>query len=432
MPSASLSDIRDKIVNVADDILVKDQNNKLVIAGDFNHFKTDRLCSDLDLIDIVQQPTRGNHILDHILISKELSDTYTGSSVTYNPPIGKADHKTLITTPQNHQPQVRTRKKVVYDFRLSNINNLLQKAYAMDWTDVNNAEDVNSMWTVLYSKMSFLISTSIPCRTVNMMQSDKNWITPLTKALIDDKWTAFRLKDWAKFNHLKAKVRQEVKKAKEIWAAKLKKSNYGIWQLTKHLSGKAGGKGPSFPLSVGDSPEATAEKIADELTEPAIPTPLRCDAPPERRDDWDINFSTFDIARRLRKLPSNKAPGSDGIPNRIYAALADIIASPLKAIYDRSIGECELPRQWKEGVTVPIPKTNPPQANKVRLITLLPTPSKILERLVLDSVRSQLEPLFGERQHAFRKSCSTLQHFYRLLTKLPRCMTIWNTRPVQS
>ena len=404
---ASLSEIRDNIVNVADDFLATDSNNTLIIAGDFNHFKTNRLCSDLDLIDIVHQPTRGNHILDHILISRDLSDSYTEHSVTYNPPIGKADHKTLIATPQNHQSKLSTRNRVVYDFRLSNINNLLQKAYALDWTDINTAEDVNSMWTLLHAKISSLIKTSIPCRTVHTTQSDKSWITPLTKALIDDKWAAFRLKDWATFNHLKEKVRQEVRKAKEIWAAKLKNSTYGIWQLTKHLSGKSGGKALSFTISEGESLEAMAEKIADELTDFESPTPLCSKASTDCRGSWNINFSTFDIARRLKKLPANKAPGSDGIPNRIYAALADIIATPLKTIYERSIAECEIPHQWKEGITVPIPKTNPPQENKVRLITLLPVPSKILERLVLDSVRAQLEPLFGDRQHAFRKGCST-------------------------
>ena len=385
--------------------------------GDFNHFKADFLCSDLDLVDIVHHPTRGNHILDHILISKDLSDSYTPSSVTYNPPFGKADHKTLIVTPHNHLPQSYTQQKVVYDFRLSNIQNLLQKAYTMDWTDINNAEDIDTMWTLLHSKISLLMSTSIPCRTVHLTQNDKMWITPLTKALIDDKWTAFRLKDWAKFNHLKVKVRQEVKKAKEMWAAKQKKSNYGIWKLTKHLSGKSGRKGPSFPLSMEDSPETIAEKIADEMIESANPAPLCTFQSSDCRSKWEINFSTSDIARRLRKLPGNKAPGSDGIPNRIYATLADIIAVPLKEIFNRSIIDCKLPRQWKDGVTVPIPKTNPPQVNKVRLITLLPSPSKILERLVLDSVRTQLESLFGDRQHAFRKRCSTTTALLQITDK---------------
>lgn len=145
LPSASPSIIRDKVVNVADDFLATNSNNKLIITGDFKHFKANRLSSDLNFHDIVQRPTRGNHILDHILISKELSDTYTSFSAAHNPPIGKADHEILIATLQNPYPQVCMRTKVVYDFRLSNINNLLQKAFATVCTDVNNVEEVNVM-----------------------------------------------------------------------------------------------------------------------------------------------------------------------------------------------------------------------------------------------------------------------------------------------
>lgn len=91
---------------------------------------------------------------------------------------------------------------------------------------------------------------------------------------------------------------------------------------------------------MGDSKKGIAEKIAYELTEQTTPTPLSSEASPDSRDNWDINFSTFDIARSLRKLPTDNASGSDGIPNRIYAALADIIAAPLKAIYNCSIAKC--------------------------------------------------------------------------------------------
>ena len=130
---------------------------------------------------------------------------------------------------------------------------------------------------------------------------------------------------------------------------------------------------------------------------------------------WITSFSARDLAERLRKLPSNKATGSDGIPNRVYAFLADIIAQPLKAIFERSIAEGVFPAKWKEGIAVPIPKTNPPQTDKVRMIILLPTPSKILEKLVLDSIREDIEPLFGDHQHAFRKNCSTSTALLRII-----------------
>ena len=240
-----------------------------------------------------------------------------------------------------------------------------------------------------------------------MLPNDKTWITPVTKALINEKWLAYKQKNWAKFRHLRVKVRHEVRKAKEMWASKLKKSNYGLWKLTKYLSGKAGARGHGFVLSNTNSKEEMAEKIANEMTTDFSSSRMQDISQPFNINEWKIEFSVQDVAMQLKKLQANKASGADRIPNRIYVILAEVIAAPLKTVFDRSVAEHNLPSQWKEGVVVPIPKTNPPQANKVRLITLLPTPSKILERLVLDSVRKQLEPLFGRRQHAFRKNCST-------------------------
>ena len=143
----SLAEIRDGIVSIADDYLTRDSSNKIMIVGDFNHFRVDRLTSDLDLVDIVQEPTREKRILDHVLVSSELLNVYKPDCISYNPPIGKADHKTLIATPLNQPPSsTEARYKAVYDFRDSNVMNLLRKANEMDWEDISSAKDVDDMW----------------------------------------------------------------------------------------------------------------------------------------------------------------------------------------------------------------------------------------------------------------------------------------------
>lgn len=120
------------IVDIVDRYLSKNCKNRILIVGDFNHFKTDHLASDLDLVNLVQQPTRSNHIL----ISKNyLTDAYEPQDVTYNAPIGKADHMTLVmVSPHNyHQNLISTsHKKIVYDYRASNMSNLLHKANTED------------------------------------------------------------------------------------------------------------------------------------------------------------------------------------------------------------------------------------------------------------------------------------------------------------
>ena len=54
------------------------------------------------------------------------------------------------------------------------------------------------------------------------------------------------------------------------------------------------------------------------------------------------------------------------------------------------------------------------------MITLLPSPSKILEMMVLNSVRKPLELLFGDSQHGFRKNCSTTTALLQITDKALR------------
>ena len=76
---------------------------------------------------------------------------------------------------------------------------------------------------------------------------------------------------------------------------------------------------------------------------------------------------------------------------------------------------------WKRGIVVPIPKTNPPQVEKMRTVTLLSAPSKIMEKLVLRSMIRKIDPYLGGSQHAYRRGLSTstaLLHIHDAATRI--------------
>ena len=106
------------------------------------------------------------------------------------------------------------------------------------------------------------------------------------------------------------------------------------------------------------------------------------------------------------KLDPRKAMGHDCIPNKLYSLLAPYISRPLKTIFEMSISQSQFPTDWKKTIIVPIPKTNPPMIKKLRTISLLPSPSKILEKLVLKNLWRDLEPFIGQTQHTYRKQAS--------------------------
>ena len=117
-----------------------------------------------------------------------------------------------------------------------------------------------------------LIDSSIPQKTVYLTNKDKLLMTPLTKLLINQKWNAFRSKDWDLYMHLKVKVREEVKKAKLLWTRKMKHSSpNGLWNVVGQLSGKKQKHCLQNLLTDFTSPKNLAEAIADtmKLSEPS-------------------------------------------------------------------------------------------------------------------------------------------------------------------
>ena len=118
-------------------------------------------------------------------------------------------------------------------------------------------------------------------------------------------------------------------------------------------------------------------------------------------------MSEYDVHCLLSTIPESKASGTDGVPSKVYKAMADILSMPLAAIFNTSLTQKRFPIHWKDAIIVPIPKTNPPEVAKLRYISLLPIPAKILEKLVLKSLRSKLESEYGPSQHGFRSLHST-------------------------
>jgi hypothetical protein len=369
-----------------------------------------------------------------MLNSDGLKDVYDEESVKFNPPIGLSDHLTLFITPSstkrnacNVHANGATRGSsdgnicwhTVYDLRKSNIDFLYYHAGLIDWGSfLNAADNVNDMWSTFHNIMSSLLQSCIPSRLVAISKHDKEWMTPITKALIQDKWSAFRARNWPKYKHLKEKVKLEVQHAKQIWAEKLMKTTNGLWKLAAKQY-----KNKTTDLSSLGSEEDLLKKISSELNQYFTQHDQDSDFDVNALtdDNWRLTISDYQVRRKLSRYPKTKAPGADGIPTKVYVSLATLLAQPLARIYNKSCAERKFPDAWKKALMVPVPKTNPPHINKLRYISLLPVPSKIMESLVLENMQMHFEVAYGREQHGFRKNASTttaLLSLYDNATKL--------------
>ena len=164
----------------------------------------------------------------------------------------------------------------------------------------------------------------------------------------------------------------------------MKSTTNGLWNLVRNVRGNVKQDSLSRLLEV-DS--ITVPDLLEKLRAKLSSSLSATEAADSNCADQDCNVevSEFSVRVMLSRLSPSKAPGYDGIPTKVYRCLADFIALPLSVIFKNSISSHTVPQAWKKGVIIPIPKSNPPCIEKLRYITLLPMPLKILEKLFFEA-----------------------------------------------
>ena len=90
---------------------------------------------------------------------------------------------------------------------------------------------------------------------------------------------------------------------------------------------------------------------------------------------------------------------------RMYCTKKPLMS--LNYLFWLSISQRYVPLNWKIGAVTPLPKIKNPSANDLRPISMLPTPMKLLETMVLQGSRKHFVEAFDKEQFRFRFGSST-------------------------
>lgn len=128
------------------------------------------------------------------------------------------------------------------------------------------------------------------------------------------------------------------------------------------------------------------------------------------------------IAGTIGRIRSD-AVGSDGISLRMLKnyIVMHYIMPILEHIFNFFLMNGVFPAQWKSALVCPIPKVrNPTTLQHYRPISILPTMSKVLERIVCGQIRAYLEDagLYDQYQSAYRSNYSTQTCLIRMLDEV--------------
>ena len=400
---------------------------KLIIAGDFNDFCTDFLSEHLGLVNTVVDATRGDAILDQIWIDEELRDLYAASA-TVGPPLKNADHNCILLPPVCDSAAERHRPTLVWDYRASNISEYLRRLSCTDFAETLNATSVDDMCEKFYDALVWPLS-AIPCHLVSFSTTDKPWMTPILKLLINKRWQAFRERNWTAYLHYKAKVKTEITKAKRIWSKKQSKTTRGLWNVVKTIRGSRH-KDPWVKLvEEFGSLESLLERLSAEFCK-NFNSAVDSDLLPLTEESWSISVSPNCVFHYLCRLSSRKAAGPDCIPPKLLNIGAPFLCLPVSKIFNLSLESKTFPSVFKCAHVCPIPKSSSPTLSDFRPISLLSPLSKIFEKIVLAHVKSDLISCFGANQHAYRPFGSTTTALVELCEHITKALDLKNTSAV--
>lgn len=112
----------------------------------------------------------------------------------------------------------------------------------------------------------------------------------------------------------------------------------------------------------------------------------------------------------IKQLKTDSAPGLDGITNSLLKEIRTHVVAPLTHVFNISLSTGVFPSSWKIAAITPIYKSgNSDDPKNYRPISLLPTISKILEKIVNKRLVNYLESnnLLSDRQFGFRRNKCT-------------------------
>ncbi len=432
----------------------------LLVVGDFNYPNIDwnlkmlntpsisassflDKINDLYLEQIVAEPTRyragqNPNMLDLVLTK----DLYFVDSIDYCEPLGCSDHIILMIYVNFLDNDNDTMpKKMYYNGDYPAMNNFFE---SFDWVNILSEKNTQQCWDIFIDKMDYATKSFIPVRNKPSHSKPKKvWVDSNVVSNSDKKkqaWSNFWKK--VKANRVNINQTDTTDLRKQYKSARNNSTNVtddtrsayeaniiseskhnpkAFWAYVKSRTKKPGDisvlEDSNGQLVQNDAIKSTllndyfssvfVNEIDDKFFEENI----------IHNTENSGTIESFIITQKLisdtiDKLKVSKAPGPDGIHARVIKECKESISFIFSIIFEKSLLEGTLPRQWKQANVKALYKKGKRTAcSNYRPVSLTCIVCKLFESLLRDSVMEFLEKnkLITCHQHGFRSgySCTT-------------------------
>ena len=393
------------------------------------------------LFQCVSKPTRWRgtddpHILD-LIITNNL-DCIEG--LEYNSPLGKSDH-CVILFEVVCQTLVISNTKERKCYKKAQYSEIKKSLLEVDWKNflsegVNNVQEA---WLKFHTKLSEIENKYVP--TVKI-KSGKMKQFPLDsqalsaikeKTALSRKFIRTKDKEVRKqYNRARNKVSKLVKRARKQYentlASETKSNPKRIWQYINAKSKIKQGIGDlcSDPRDEKSKKTDNNEEKSDILANyfSSVFTHEPAGEPPtlEARQ-VEVNWSNMiiqeiEIAKLLKNLKPDKSPGLDNIHPTFLKELHQELATPLSIIFNKSLSEKQIPKEWKKAkISAIFKKGSKSLASNYRPVSLTSVVCKVMEKIIRNHIVKfmTINNHFTKKQYGFMAGRSTALQLLKVI-----------------
>lgn len=427
--------------------------NETVIFGDFNlpirrwgdplnsHTGLSLYANLLEssLHQLVEQPTRGENILDLVLTTNES----IVSNVLVGPEFSSSDHRVITFSVPINKSKVKESKERVPDYQRANFRKLRNILMHTDWSELSSNNSINEAWKIFTYNLTKAVDASVPLRNRRSIANSKPkwWNTEIKNSLLAKKRAYHKYKltkensDKIEHDRLRRNSKVLIKKSKknlELHIANSSKTNpkefFSYIRKKKTLPSEIG------PLTMQNGEYTEDDTTMANILNKYFSTVFTEEDNSERQptpcilsNNAFLNTCTFEeneILRAINKIKVNKTPGPDRISPRIIKEAKNELIKPLSMLFSKSLSTGKVPDEWKLANVTPIfKKGDKSQSQNYRPISLTSIVGKLMESLIRDKTVAFLENnnIIKDSQHGFRnkRSCLTnlldfFHHVYNL------------------
>lgn len=399
-------------------IILGDFNINALNAGDVMVRTYFDAIQDLSFTQLITEPTRGKALLDHVLVSDMAMVVQSGVELCEI-----SDHDLVYVVVNSKKPHKAPQFLQVRDFSNFDVERFRECLRCSGLHGIYRLADIDSKVQIFNETILHLFEMHAPLKSIRVTKPKSPWLTDnvrLIMSLRDRAKVKFKASgrepDWIAYKELRnlttAAIRAEKKaylqyrlndkNSKSLYKA-LKQMNIGC-RITSCI-----------PTSLANVEEINKHftRVADEsLDNTQMLNFYNTNKHPNFRTEF--KFKIIDqqsVIRTINGIATN-ARGSDNLNIALIRQCGPYIVDHIVHIVNSCILESYYPSSWKEAIAIPFPKTTSvSEINQLRLISILPVVSKVLERNLAAQTQEYLDKynILPNIQSGFRPahSCTT-------------------------